>query len=56
MNARGSDFWDQPSAPTIGPEQFNEIVTTAADLALVAGVGKRFESDGSDRGVRQIEC
>ncbi|MDA0924591.1 MAG: transcriptional regulator PpsR, partial [Proteobacteria bacterium] len=35
MNTRGSDFWDQPSAPTIGPEQFNEIVTTAADLALV---------------------
>ena len=35
MNTCGSDFWDQPSAPTIGPEQFNEIVTTAADLALV---------------------
>ncbi len=35
MNTRGSDFWDQPSAPPIGPEQFNEIVTTAADLAIV---------------------
>jgi transcriptional regulator PpsR len=35
MNTRGSDFWDQPSAPQIGPEQFNEIVTTAADLAIV---------------------
>lgn len=35
MNTRGSDFWDQPTAPPIGPEQFSEIVTTAADLALV---------------------
>jgi len=35
MNTRGSDFWDQPSAPQIGPEQFSEIVTTAADLAIV---------------------
>jgi transcriptional regulator PpsR len=35
MNTRGSDFWDQPSAPPIGPEQFNQIVTTAADLAIV---------------------
>ncbi len=35
MNTRGSDFWDQPSTPPIGPEQFNEIVTTAADLAIV---------------------
>lgn len=35
MNSRGSDFWDQPSGPPIGPEQFNEIVTTAADLAIV---------------------
>ncbi|MDG4646929.1 transcriptional regulator PpsR [Roseibacterium sp. SDUM158017] len=35
MNTRGTDFWDQPSAPPIGPEQFNEIVTTAADLAIV---------------------
>jgi transcriptional regulator PpsR len=35
MNTRGSDFWDLPSAPQIGPEQFSEIVTTAADLAIV---------------------
>jgi transcriptional regulator PpsR len=35
MNTRGSDFWDQPSAPQIAPEQFNEIVSTAADLAIV---------------------
>ncbi|MFW5654619.1 MAG: transcriptional regulator PpsR [Roseicyclus sp.] len=38
MNTRGSDFWDQPSAPPIGPEQFNQIVTTAADLAIVLDV------------------
>ena len=35
MNTRGSDFWDQPSAPQIGPDQFSEIVTTAADIAIV---------------------
>ncbi|MEJ6393267.1 transcriptional regulator PpsR [Gymnodinialimonas sp. 2305UL16-5] len=35
MNTRGSDFWDQPSSPPIGPEQFSDIVTTAADLAIV---------------------
>ncbi|AHM03489.1 Regulator of carotenoid biosynthesis, Transcriptional regulator, PpsR [Roseibacterium elongatum DSM 19469] len=35
MNTRGTDFWDYPSPPPIGPEQFNEIVTTAADLAIV---------------------
>jgi len=35
MNERGSDFFDHPSAPPIAPEQFNEIVTTAADLAIV---------------------
>ncbi|GAA5076046.1 transcriptional regulator PpsR [Roseibacterium beibuensis] len=35
MNTRGSEFWDQPSTPPIGPEHFNEIVTTAADLAIV---------------------
>jgi transcriptional regulator PpsR len=35
MNTRGSDFQDQPMAPPIGPEQFNEIVKTAADLAIV---------------------
>lgn len=35
MNTHGSHFLDQPSAPAIAPEQFNEIVTTAADLAIV---------------------
>jgi len=34
MNTLGSEFWDQPSAPAIAPEQFNEIVTTATDLAI----------------------
>ena len=44
MNSRGTDFWDQPSAPTIWPEQFNEIVTTAADLALVLDTGGTVKS------------
>ncbi|MBY4894235.1 transcriptional regulator PpsR [Rhodobacteraceae bacterium N5(2021)] len=35
MNTRGTGFWDTPSASPIGPEHFNEIVTTAADLAIV---------------------
>lgn len=44
MNTRGTDFWDQPSAPAIGPEQFNEIVTTAADLAIVLDTGGKVHS------------
>ncbi|MDJ0858962.1 MAG: transcriptional regulator PpsR [Dinoroseobacter sp.] len=35
MNTRERDFWDEQSAPRIDPEQFNEIVATAADLAIV---------------------
>ncbi|WP_425092426.1 transcriptional regulator PpsR [Tropicimonas sp. S265A] len=35
MNTRERDFWDDGSAPRIDPEQFNEIVATAADLAIV---------------------
>ncbi len=35
MKTRGTDFWNEPSAPPIAPEQFNEIVATAADLAIV---------------------
>jgi len=37
MNTRGTDFLGQPPSPHIGPEQFNEILTTAADLAMVLG-------------------
>lgn len=44
MNTRGTDFWDQPSQPAIGPEQFNEIVTTAADLAIVLDTGGKVHS------------
>jgi transcriptional regulator PpsR len=44
MNTRGSDFWAQPSAPPIGPEQFNQIVTTAADLAIVLDVNGTVKS------------
>jgi transcriptional regulator PpsR len=35
MNTRGSEFVDEPHTPPIGPEEFNEILTTAADLAIV---------------------
>ncbi len=35
MNTRGTDFWDQPAGPPIAPEHFNDIVATAADLAIV---------------------
>lgn len=35
MNTRERDFWDERLAPRIAPEQFNEIVATAADLAIV---------------------
>lgn len=38
MNKRGSDFWDHPSPPPIGPEEFSDIVTSAADLAIVLDV------------------
>ena len=34
MNTHGADFWAQPLAPHIAPEQFTKIVTTAADLAI----------------------
>ncbi|MEM1272524.1 MAG: transcriptional regulator PpsR [Pseudomonadota bacterium] len=35
MNSRGTDFWTDETAPPISPEHINEIVTTAADLAIV---------------------
>ncbi|MDA0901374.1 MAG: transcriptional regulator PpsR, partial [Proteobacteria bacterium] len=35
MNTRGTDFWDQPAGTPIAPEHFNDIVATAADLAIV---------------------
>lgn len=44
MNTRGSDFWDERNAPPIGPEQFNDIVTTAADLAIVLDTGGTVKS------------
>jgi len=44
MNIFGSDFLDQPSTPAIGPEQFNEIVKTAADLAIVLDTGGTVKS------------
>ena len=44
MNTRGTDFWDKPSASPIGPEQFSEIVTTAADLAIVLDTAGKVHS------------
>ncbi len=44
MNTRGSDYFDQPSTAPIGPEQFNEIVTTAADLAIVLDIEGKVHS------------
>lgn len=44
MNTRGTDFWNDPTAPPIGPEQFNDIVTTAADLAIVLDTGGTVKS------------
>ena len=44
MNTRGSDFLGQPATPAIAPEQFNEIVTTAADLAIVLDTGGTVKS------------
>lgn len=35
MNTRLSDLWNDSSAPQIAPEHFNQIVATAADLAII---------------------
>jgi len=35
MNSRLSDLWNDSSAPQIAPEHFNQIVATAADLAII---------------------
>ncbi|MEM9318653.1 MAG: transcriptional regulator PpsR [Pseudomonadota bacterium] len=45
MNTRGTDFWDDVTAPSIAPEHINDIVTTAADLAIV------LETNGKVRSV-----
>lgn len=44
MNTRGSDFWDNASPPPIGPEQFSEIVTSSADLAIVLDLDGKVHS------------
>ncbi|MEL6531531.1 MAG: transcriptional regulator PpsR [Pseudomonadota bacterium] len=44
MNTRGTDFWDEASAPPISPEHINDIVTTAADLAIVLETSGRVRS------------
>ncbi|MFY0693082.1 MAG: transcriptional regulator PpsR [Paracoccaceae bacterium] len=35
MNTREADFWDAAGQPRVAPEHFNEIVATAADIAIV---------------------
>ncbi|MBF9029298.1 transcriptional regulator PpsR [Rhodobacterales bacterium HKCCE3408] len=44
MKTRGSDFWGEGVAPPIPPEHFNDIVTTAADLAIVLETSGRVRS------------
>lgn len=44
MNTRGSDFWNEPAGPPIAPEHFNEIVATAADLAIVLDTSGKVRS------------
>lgn len=38
MNTREGEFWAERSVPRIAPEHFNEIVATAADLAIVVNL------------------
>ena len=45
MKSRGSEFWNEQSGPPIAPEHINDIVTTAADLAIV------LETNGKVRSV-----
>lgn len=44
MSTRESDFWYERSGPRIAPEHFGDILTTAADIALVVGEGGRIVS------------
>lgn len=44
MNTRESDFWNERTGPTIAPEHFNNIVATAADLAIVLEVSGQVRS------------
>ena len=39
MATRESDFWNERAGPRIAPEHMGEILTTAADIALVLGAG-----------------
>jgi transcriptional regulator PpsR len=44
MNTRERHFWDGRSAPRIDPEQFNDIVATAADLAIFLDLDGKVQS------------
>ncbi|MBM2575513.1 transcriptional regulator PpsR [Jannaschia sp. Os4] len=39
MSTRESDFWNERAGPRIAPQYFGDILTTAADIALVVGEG-----------------
>lgn len=44
MKTHGSDFWDETNAPQIAPEHINNIVSTAADLAIVLETSGKVKS------------
>lgn len=44
MNTRETDFWNERSGPRIAPEHFNNIVATAADLAIILDITGKVRS------------
>ena len=44
MNTREMNFWVGTNAPQIAPEHFNEIIATAADIALVVTLDGTIET------------
>ncbi|PTX57973.1 transcriptional regulator PpsR [Litoreibacter ponti] len=44
MNTREMNFWSGSGRPRIAPEHFNEIVATAADIALVINLDGQIET------------
>lgn len=44
MNTREVNFWSGAERPRIAPEHFNEIVATAADIAIVVSLAGRIET------------
>ena len=44
MNTSETDFWNERSGPRIAPEHFNNIVATAADLAIILDITGKVRS------------